>query len=75
MRDLSFALAAHERLLIVGESGVGKTSLLRAIVGLSRTGSGRILRPLLSEILFLPQRPYMVFGSLRERVCYRQRRT
>lgn len=70
VRDLSLALAAHERLLIVGESGVGKTSLLRAIAGLWRTGSGRILRPPLAEILFLPQRPYMVFGSLREQVCY-----
>ena len=70
VRDLSFELAAHERLLIVGESGVGKTSLLRALAGLWRTGSGRILRPPLSEILFLPQRPYMVLGSLRQQLRY-----
>lgn len=70
VRDLSFELGPHERLLIVGESGVGKTSLLRAIAGLWRTGSGRILRPPLSEILFLPQRPYMVLGSLRQQLCY-----
>jgi putative ATP-binding cassette transporter len=70
VRDLSFELGAHERLLIVGESGVGKTSLLRAIAGLWRTGSGRILRPPLSEILFLPQRPYLVLGSLRQQLCY-----
>jgi putative ATP-binding cassette transporter len=70
VRDLSFELGSHERLLIVGESGVGKTSLLRAIAGLWRTGSGRIVRPSLSEILFLPQRPYMVLGSLRQQLCY-----
>jgi putative ATP-binding cassette transporter len=70
IRDLSFELCMHERLLIVGESGVGKTSLLRAIAGLWRTGSGRIRRPPLSAILFLPQRPYMVLGSLRQQLCY-----
>ncbi|HVP30265.1 MAG TPA: ABC transporter ATP-binding protein/permease [Myxococcota bacterium] len=70
VRDLSFELGAHERLLIVGESGVGKTSLLRAIAGLWRTGSGRVVRPPLSEMLFLPQRPYMIPGSLRQQLCY-----
>jgi len=69
-RDLSFELSAHERLLIVGESGVGKTSLLRAIAGLWTLGSGRILRPPLSELMFLPQRPYMTLGSLRQQLCY-----
>ena len=70
VRDLSFALDGRERLLIVGESGVGKTSLLRAIAGLWRTGRGRVLRPPLSGIVFLPQRPYMVLGSLRQQLCY-----
>jgi putative ATP-binding cassette transporter len=70
VRELSFELGAHERLLIVGESGVGKTSLLRAIAGLWRVGGGRIVRPPLSELMFLPQRPYMIPGSLREQLCY-----
>jgi len=70
VRDLSLALEARQRLLIVGESGVGKTSLLRAMAGLWTTGRGRILRPPLSEVLFLPQRPYMSVGSLRQQLCY-----
>jgi putative ATP-binding cassette transporter len=44
--------------------------MLRAIAGLWRTGSGRIIRPPLSDMMFLPQRPYMILGSLRDQVCY-----
>jgi putative ATP-binding cassette transporter len=54
----------------VGDSGTGKTSLLRAIAGLWRSGAGRIVRPPLAQVMFLPQRPYMVLGSLREQLCY-----
>lgn len=70
VREMSFEIAEGERILIAGDSGAGKTSLLRAIAGLWRSGSGRIVRPPLSEVMFLPQRPYMILGSLREQLCY-----
>lgn len=70
IREMSFEVASGERLLIAGQSGAGKTSMLRAIAGLWRSGSGRIVRPPLSEIMILPQRPYMIIGSLREQLCY-----
>ncbi len=70
VRDLPFSLQPGEGLVIVGNSGSGKSSLLRAIAGLWNAGTGQIIRPALSEIMFLPQRPYMVLGSLRSQLLY-----
>lgn len=67
---LSLTLEPQQSLVIVGQSGVGKSSLLRAIAGLWNTGTGKINRPDLSEMLFLPQRPYMVLGTLRDQLLY-----
>jgi vitamin B12/bleomycin/antimicrobial peptide transport system ATP-binding/permease protein len=68
--DLSIDLAQGEGLLVRGPSGCGKSSLLRSIVGLWSTGSGTILRPPLDQMLFLPQKPYMVLGTLRDQLLY-----
>ncbi len=70
VRDLSAAIEPGEGLMIVGESGSGKSSLLRAVAGLWYCGSGRIIRPASESILFLPQRPYMILGSLRSQLLY-----
>jgi ABC-type uncharacterized transport system, permease and ATPase components len=68
--NVSLAVEQGEGLLIVGESGGGKSSLLRAIAGLWNSGSGTIMRPKLEQMLFLPQRPYMILGNLRSQLLY-----
>jgi putative ATP-binding cassette transporter len=70
VEDLSLELAAGQGLLVMGPSGCGKSSLLRAIAGLWDSGTGTIIRPESNQILFLPQRPYMVLGTLRDQLLY-----
>src|SRR5215475_9712397 len=70
VEHLSVHLPPQACLIIVGPSGVGKSSLLRAIAGLWQRGLGTIRRPALDTMLFLPQRPYMILGSLRAQLLY-----
>lgn len=72
VRNLSLAIAPGAGVMIVGASGCGKSSLLRAVAGLWRSGSGSIIRPDSRQMLFLPQRPYMQLGSLRSQLLYPQ---
>lgn len=68
--NLTLDLPVGSSLLIMGASGCGKSTLLRAIAGIAKAGCGRVYRPPLADLLFLPQRPYVPECTLREALCY-----
>jgi putative ATP-binding cassette transporter len=70
IKELSLSLKPGDALLITGDSGCGKSSLLRAIAGLWHTGSGVIHCPPREDLFFLPQQPYLQSGTLRSQLIY-----
>jgi vitamin B12/bleomycin/antimicrobial peptide transport system ATP-binding/permease protein len=69
VRNITLRIEPGGRLLIAGVSGCGKSSLVRAIAGLWKNGTGVITRPA-GGIFFLPQRPFMTLGSLAQNLVY-----
>ncbi len=63
-------LRPGERVLLAGESGTGKSTMIRAVAGLWPWGRGVIELPEGARTSFLPQRPYIPNGTLRDAVAY-----
>jgi len=70
VEKLTFELRTDQSLIIMGASGTGKSSVLRTIAGLWPGACGLLERPAADQLMFLPQRPYMVEGCLRDQLLY-----
>ena len=70
LKDINFTLAPGKNVLIKGVSGSGKSTLLRAIAGIWPYVEGTIALPEQEKLMFIPQKPYLPLGSLREALLY-----
>ena len=70
LQERKIEIRAGEKVLIVGESGTGKTLLFRTLAGLWPWGAGQISHPRGEELLYMPRTPYLPPGTLREVLAY-----
>jgi putative ATP-binding cassette transporter len=71
LANVNLAVRRGEAVVLRGPSGSGKTTLFRALAGLWPFGRGRIATPSVdSRVLFLPQKPYLPIGTLKDALCY-----
>jgi vitamin B12/bleomycin/antimicrobial peptide transport system ATP-binding/permease protein len=70
VNDADVTVEQNERVLVVGGSGTGKSSLVRAIAGLWPWGQGEVAVPRGARLFLMPQQPYIPLGSLRRVATY-----
>jgi putative ATP-binding cassette transporter len=70
VKDAEVVIAPGERVLVAGESGTGKSTLVRAIAGLWPWGQGHVEVASGARMMLMPQRAYVPIGALRAAATY-----
>ncbi|RZC34269.1 ABC tran and/or AAA 23 domain containing protein [Asbolus verrucosus] len=70
IKEISFEIKSGMNVLVCGPNGAGKSSLFRVLGELWPLFGGELTKPPRGKLFYIPQRPYMTLGCLRDQLTY-----